>query len=130
MSGGVGYAQNSSWLSVRAVAVLASLIITGSFVGLAAPASADYDTAGYVAALRAAGLIDNDRDPCNMIDGLCHGQFPDIPAALQTGVWVCRQVEQGRSRSDLVYDLGHGEGLMPSSYNAPIIYDAATAYLC
>jgi hypothetical protein len=41
-------------------------------------------------------------------------------------MWVCRQVEQGRSRDSIVYELRHGEGLMPSSYNAPIIYDAAT----
>jgi hypothetical protein len=45
-------------------------------------------------------------------------------------MWVCRQVELGRSRDSIVYELSHGEGLMPSSYNAPIIYDAATNYLC
>jgi hypothetical protein len=27
-----------------------------------------------------------------------------------------------------VYDLSHGDGLMPSSYNAPSIYNAATTY--
>ena len=27
-------------------------------------------------------------------------------------------------------DLSHGGGLMPSSYNTPTIYDAATTYLC
>ncbi|BBZ19655.1 DUF732 domain-containing protein [Mycolicibacterium gadium] len=78
-----------------------------------------------------AGLIDHDGDPCNMVDGLCHGQFPDSAAAVQTGRWVCDQVQfQGRSRTSLVDWLSHGEGLMPSSYSAPIIVDAATAHLC
>jgi hypothetical protein len=76
------------------------------------------------------GLIDHDGDHCNIINGVCHGQFDDGPSSLSTGMWVCRQVEQGRSRDSIVYDLSHGEGLMPSSYNAPIIYDAATTYLC
>ena len=107
-----------------------SLVVLAVGLGLAPSAWADYDTAGYVNALRAAGLMDDDRDPCNIVNGLCHGQFPDPSAALQTGVWVCRQVEQGRARADLVYELSHGEGLMPSSYNAPVIYDAATDHLC
>jgi uncharacterized protein DUF732 len=99
-------------------------------VGLAAPASADYDTVGYVNALDAGGLIDHDGDPCNIVHGICHGQFDDGPSSVSTGVWVCQQVERGRSRDSIVYELSHGEGLMPSSYNAPIIYDAATTYLC
>jgi len=99
-------------------------------VGMAAPASAESDPAGYVAMLEIAGLIDHDGDRCNMVNGLCHGQFEDGPSAIPTGTWVCEQIEQGRSQDSITYDLSHGEGLMPSSYNAPVIYDAATAFLC
>ena len=99
-------------------------------VTLAPTASADYDTSGYINALDAAGLIDHDGDPCNIVDGFCHGQSDDGPSSVSTGMRVCQQVEQGRSRDSIVYDLSHGEGLMPSSYNAPIIYDAATTHLC
>ena len=66
----------------------------------------------------------------HICDCLCHGQFDDGPSSVSTGVWVCSQVNQGRSRDSIVYNLSHGEGLMPSSYNAPIIYNAATAHLC
>ena len=97
---------------------------------MATPASADYDATGYRKALDAAGLIDHDGDHCNIVDGLCHGQFDNGPSSVSAGVWVCKQVKQGPSRSSIVYDLSHGEGLMPSSYNAPIIYNAATAHLC
>ena len=118
-------------MSVRS---LAAAVATGAAlmggVALAAPAQADYDTSGYINALDAAGLIDHDGDPCNIIDGLCHGQFDDGPSSVSTGVWVCKEVEQGRSRDSIVYNLSHGEGLMPSSYNAPIIYNAATTHLC
>jgi hypothetical protein len=99
-------------------------------VGTATPASAENDTAGYIAMLEIAGLIDHDGDPCNIVNGLCHGQFDDGPSSIPTGTWVCGQIEQGRSRDSITYDLSHGEGLMPSSYNAPVIYDAATAFLC
>jgi Protein of unknown function (DUF732) len=121
--------------ALATIAYLGSIMLgglaAGAFaVGLAAPASADHDVNGYVNALDAAGLIDHDGDPCNIIDGFCHGQFDDGPASVSTGVWVCQQVEQGRSRDSIVYELSHGEGLMPSSYNAPIIYDAATTHLC
>ncbi|MDV3135331.1 DUF732 domain-containing protein [Mycobacterium sp. 29Ha] len=108
------------------VSMLAAL---GAAVALAAPASAD--TESYIRTLESAGLIDHDSDPCNMIDGACHGQFPNSAAALRTGTWVCDQVRyEGRSEASLVDWLSHGEGLMPSSYNAPIIVDAATTYLC
>ncbi|MGV0874450.1 DUF732 domain-containing protein [Mycolicibacterium sp. XJ879] len=96
----------------------------------AAPASAESDREGYVRALDAAGLIDHDGDPCNIVNGLCHGQFPNAAASIKTGLWVCGQAAKGRSRASIVYDLSHGEGLMPSSYNAPIIHDAAITYLC
>jgi hypothetical protein len=117
--------------TTKLAAALAGGLAAGAFaVLLAAPASADYDTAGYINTLDAAGLIDHDGDPCNIVNGLCHGPFDDGPSSVSTGVWVCRQVEQGRSHDSIVYALSHGEGLMPSSYNAPIIYDAATTYLC
>jgi hypothetical protein len=129
--------MRSMWgkLALATVAYVGSIVLGGLAagaiaIGLATPASADYDVNGYVNALDAAGLIDDDGDPCNIIDGLCHGQFDDGPASVSTGVWVCQQVEQGRSRDSIVYELSHGEGLMPSSYNAPIIYDAATTHLC
>ena len=112
------------------MAPLVALVAGAIAVAVAAPASADYDTVGYINALDAAGLIDDDGDRCNIVNGLCHGQFEDGPSSVPTGVWVCREVEQGRSRDSIVYELSHGEGLMPSSYNAPIIYDAATTYLC
>jgi hypothetical protein len=110
------------------VAALSTTAILGAAVAVAAPAFAD--TEGYIQALDSAGLIDRDDDPCNMVDGLCHGQFEDSAAALQTGTWVCDQVRyEGRSRASLVDWLSHGEGLMPS-YNAPIIVDAAITHLC
>jgi hypothetical protein len=113
-----------------AIAAVGSLAGAAIAVVFAASAAADYDTVGYVNALDAAGLIDHDGNPCNIIDGLCHGQFDDGPSSVSTGEWVCRQVGQGTTRESVVYQLSHGEGLMPSSYNAPIIYDAATSHLC
>jgi len=111
-------------------AFVAGVLSAALAVGTAAPASAENDTAGYVAMLEIAGLIDHDGDRCNMVNGLCHGQFDDGPSSIPTGTWVCEQIGQGRSRDSITYDLSHGEGLMPSSYNAPVIYDAATAFLC
>jgi len=106
-----------------------SLLGAAAYLALSSPASADAD--GYIYALDQAGLIDEgDGNPCNMVQGVCHGQFPNTSAALQTGRWVCQQLTQGKSGSSIVYSLSHGEGLMPSSYNAPIIYNAATTYLC
>ena len=117
------------WLSNTVRAVSLSLLGAAACLALASPASADAD--GYIYALDQAGLIDEgDRDPCNMVNGVCHGQFPNASAALQTGRWVCQQIAQGQSSSSIIYSLSHGEGLMPSSYNAPIIYNAATTYLC
>lgn len=124
-------AQRRLEVATKLAPALAGGLAAGAIaVGLATPASADYDTSGYVNAMDAARLIDHDGDPCNIVDGFCHGQFDHGPSSVSTGVWVCQQVEQGRSRDSIVYDLSHCEGLMPSSYNAPIIYDAATTYLC
>lgn len=110
--------------------IVAAAFSAAFAVGTAAPGFAEDDAAGYVAMLEIAGLIDHDGDRCNMVNGLCHGQFDDGPSSIPTGTWVCEQIEQGRSRDSITYDLSHGEGLMPSSYNAPVIYDAATAFLC
>jgi hypothetical protein len=123
-------AVTGSHISARVGPIMACVSFAAIIVGFAPPASAQYDAAGYIRALDAAGLIDHDGDHCNMRNGLCHGQFDDGPSSLSTGMWVCRQVDQGRTRDSLVYELSHGEGLMPSSYNAPVIYDAATKYLC
>jgi hypothetical protein len=113
--------------------IIGAVLLTALGVGMAAPASADppsADDAGYVAMLEIAGLIDHDGDLCNMVNGLCHGQFDDGPSSIPTGTWVCSQIDEGRSRDSIIYELSHGEGLMPSSYNAPVIYDAADAFLC
>ena len=107
--------------------ILASLSTCG-VLSVIPVASADRN--GYINILDAAGVIDHDGNLCNMIDGLCHGQFTDAAHALTTGDWVCRQIDKGRSRGALVYELSHGEGLMPSSYNAPIIVDAAISEIC
>lgn len=117
---------------VRSKFAVAALSVTVAFgIGVASAAPAFADTEGYIRALDSAGLIDHDDDPCNMVDGLCHGQFEDSTAAVQTGTWVCAQIrDEGRSEASLVDWLSHGEGLMPSSYNAPIIVDAATSHLC
>ena len=111
-------------------ALAAGLAAAAFAVGPAPLAFADYDTTGYINALEEGGLIDHDGDPCHIVDGLCHGQFDDSASSVSTGAWVCRQVDQGRTRDSVVYELSHGEGLMPSSYNAPIIYDAATSHPC
>ena len=115
--------------------IIGAVLLTTLGVIMAAPASADPppsddDAAGYVAMLELAGLIDHDGDPCNMINDLCHGQFDDGASSIPTGTWVCSQIDEGRSRDSITYELSHGEGLMPSSYNAPVIYDAADAFLC
>ena len=110
--------MQSGYARRKLAAALAGGLAAGALaVGLAAPASADYDTAGYVHALDEAGLINPSK-------------FTFASDALWTGVWVCQQVEQGRSRDSIVYDLSHGEGMLLSSYNAATIYDAATTYLC
>jgi hypothetical protein len=112
-------------------AVAAAGLVAGASAVLSAPsACASNDIIGYINALDAAGLIANGGDLCNMIDGVCHGRFNDGPSSLPTGYGVCQQIQQGQSRDSIVYGLSHGEGLMPSSYNAPIIYDSAVAYLC
>ena len=79
------FAQSNVSTAIGVGCVAAALAI-----GFAAPASADYDTVGYVNALDAAGLIDHDSDHCNIINGLCHGQFDDGPSSVATGMWVCR----------------------------------------
>lgn len=110
-----------TWLPVAAAGLL--------LLGTAAPASADVE--GYVRALEAAELIDHDGDSYHCRADVCFGQFDDADAALQTGRWVCEQMRKvGKPRALLVDWLSHGEGLMPSSYSAPIIVDAAATHLC
>jgi len=90
--------------------------------GMAAPAAADDHTVSYVEALEAAELIAPDGDP--------RFQFRDGDSAVFTGRWVCQQVEQGRSRDSIVYELDHSDGMLLSPHDAVILFDAATTYLC
>jgi hypothetical protein len=116
-------------------ALLAGLATGSVAFGLAAPAAADYDTTGYGNALDAAGLIDHDGHPCNGpydrgVGEECRYQFDDVVGSVWTGTWICRQVEQGRSRDSIQYDISHGDGLSVSTLDAPTVYDAVTTYLC
>lgn len=115
--------------------VLLGLAAGSLAFGLAPRASADYDTMAYGDALRAAGLIDRDGHPCNGPHDRgtgedCRYQFDDVVEAVWTGTWVCREVEQGRSRATIEYNLSHGDGLRVSHVDAPTVYDAATMHLC
>ena len=104
---------------------LCGVLLTGALaVALPAPASADYDTAGYVNALEQAGLM------MHGPGGDPFSQFEDIGSAVWTGMSVCRSVAQGQSRDSIVYGLNHGEGMQMSYVGAVAIYDAATTYLC
>lgn len=103
-------------------AVLAALAAGSVALGQASPAAADYDTTGYVNALEQAELIVPGGDP--------KYEFRDGDSALFTGNWVCQQVQQGRSRDDIVNDLDHSDGMLLSPQDAGVIYDAATTYLC
>lgn len=104
---------------------LAGGLAAGAFaVCLAAPASADYDYAGYINAIQEAGLM---AGPYGDDSG---HQFPSESSALWTGMSVCRSVEQGQSRDSILYDLDHGEGMSMNATDAVVIYDAATTFLC
>jgi Protein of unknown function (DUF732) len=104
-------------------ALVGGLVAGAIAVYLAAPASADYDAPGYIDALNKEGLISGP------YGGSAH-QFENSDAALWTGMWVCRNVEQGRSRDSIVYDLDHGDGMEMNATDAAIIYDTATTFLC
>lgn len=107
---------------VGSIAVAASVV-------LAAPAAADETS--YIVAMDKAELIDHDGVIYECFDGKpCYGQFEDFKWALQTGNWVCDQLQGGKPEAMIVDWLSHGEGIMPSSYTAPIIVDAAQAHLC
>ena len=97
-------------------------------LGLAPIASADGQS--YLNALDSAGVLSRNGSSCNMINGLCNGQFPSTSAALVTGRWVCDQVAAGKPRSMIIDWLSHGEGLMPSAYNGKVITNGAIANLC
>lgn len=103
-------------------------LIAGGLLGSSATAHAD--NLSYLNALDAAGLISHNGSSCNMINGICNGQFPTTSAALQTGRWVCDQFAGGKSKAMIIDWLSHGEGLMPSSYNGKVITNAALANLC
>jgi hypothetical protein len=116
-------------------AIVAGLAAGPIAVGIAGPAAADYDTTGYGSALDAAGLVDHDGHPCNGpydrgVGEDCRYQFDDVVAAVWTGTWICRRVEQGLSRDSIEDDISRGDGLRVSSLDAPTVYDAATTYLC
>jgi hypothetical protein len=112
---------------MKRIASTALLVLALSLVN-SAPATADQNQ--YLDALDAAGVLSQNGSSCNMINGICHGQFPSASAALQTGKWVCNQVSAGKPKSMIIDWLSHGEGLMPSSYNGRVITNAAISYLC
>ena len=106
-----------------AIAVAAAALV------LAAPAHAG--TNEYVQTLENAELINHGGNPYHCTPEACFGQFDNPESALQTGQWVCDQLRASGKPRDVVVDwLSHGEGLMPSSYSAPIIVDAAATHLC
>lgn len=109
-------------------AVVTLTAVATAAVVLAAPVAAD--DMGYLSTLDSAGLMSHDGSTCNMIDGICHGQFETVAGALGSGRWVCDQAAAGRSTDMIIDWLSHGEGLMPSSYNAEVITRAAIANLC
>lgn len=111
---------------VRFIAISAGVVGLG--IGLAPLASAD--ELGYLNALDSAGVLSHNGSTCNMINGLCNGQFQSAGDALSTGRWVCDQVAGGKPKSMIVDWLSHGEGLMPSAYNGKVITNAAIANLC
>ena len=103
--------------------------VAASAVALAAPAQADETS--YITAMDQAQLIDHDGVIYECFAGKpCYGQFEDYTWALQTGRWVCDQLAGGKPRAMIVDWLSHGEGIMPSSYTAPIIVDTAVKHLC
>ncbi|GJF09493.1 hypothetical protein NGTWS0302_23930 [Mycolicibacterium cyprinidarum] len=102
-------------------AAVAGCLAAGAIaLNLAAPASADYDTVGYLHALDQAGLIGPN----------VRSQYTDSGAALHTGMYFCQQVQQGKSPEAIVF-RGSGDGY-PSltTGNMMVIYAAATTYLC
>jgi hypothetical protein len=102
--------------------------VAGMAVALAPAASADEDS--YLDALIEAGVLEYGGDYCNMIDGICNGQFQTAQEALSTGRWVCDQIAGGKPKAMIIDWLSQGEGLMPSSYNGRVITNAAIDNLC
>lgn len=88
------------------------------------------DELGYLNVLDSAGVLSHNGSTCNMINGLCNGQFQSARDALATGRWVCDQVAGGKSKSMIIDWLSHGEGLMPSTFNGKVITNAAISNLC
>jgi hypothetical protein len=101
-------------------AALAGGLVVGAFaVAVPAPASAEYDYAGYINALQDAGLM---ASPYG--DGGSGHQFPTDSSALYTGMSVCRSIQQGQTQSAILDDLDSGEGMLMNASDA-VIYNAA-----
>lgn len=105
---------------------LAGGLVVGAFaVAVPAPASAEYDYAGYINTLQNAGLM---ASPYG--DGGSGHQFPTESSALYTGMYVCRSIQQGQTQSVIVDGLSSGEGMLMNASDAVVIYNAANTFLC
>ena len=105
---------------------LAGGLVVGAFaVVVSAPASAEYDYAGYIDALQDAGLM---ASPYG--DGGSGHQFPTDSSALYTGMFVCRSIQQGQTQSSILDGLDSGEGMLMNASDALVIYNAANTFLC
>jgi len=105
-------------------------VLAVAAAGLIAAAPANADEMGYLNALDAAGVMSHNGSTCNIINGLCNGQFSSASDALSTGQWVCDQIAGGKTKAMIIDWLSHGEGLMPSAYNGKVITNAAIQNLC
>lgn len=84
------------------------------------PPPARYDYIGYINALEDAGLM----------VGVEDGGLDNESSAIWTGMSVCRNVGEGKSRDSIIYRLANGEGALIDNAGAAAIYNAATTYLC
>lgn len=105
-----------------------AVAVAGMAVALAPVASADEES--YLDALIEAGVLEYDGDYCNMIDGICNGQFKTDGEALASGEFVCDSLMAGKSKDSIIQWMSEGEGLMPSPYNGQVIANAAVDHLC
>ena len=64
-------------------------LLTAAAAMMSAPAASASEV-GYLKALEDAGVLSTDGDPCNMINGLCHGAFTTVTSALSSGNEVRR----------------------------------------
>lgn len=107
------------------MALAGGLVVGGFALAVPAPASAEYDYAGYINALESEGLM---ASPYG--DGGSGHQFPTESSALWTGMSVCRSIQQGQTQSAIVDGLDSGEGMLMNASDAVVIYNAATTFLC